>query len=343
MLGIQVPAPTDLPVDTRHLDCLAATVKLTDKPFGVVSIGRQRVLDGIEIAALARGVTPQDLIDAPAVYSISPANSPRRFDEEVTEGMIAMAEWGQPVMVTPFCLMGAMTPVTLAAALMQQNAEALAGIVLTQVVRPGTPVLYGPFTSNVDMKSGAPAFGTPEHIRATLASGQLARRCGVPYRSSNANASNAADAQAMMESMNSMWSAVLGGAHYILHAAGWQEGGLTASFEKFILDVEALQMMADILRPIQVDPEEMGREAIRNVPAGGHFFGESHTLARFSTAFYAPMVSDWRPYETWEETGAVTATERATKIWQKTLAEFEPPPCSPEILDAVDAYVARRK
>ena len=198
-----------------------------------------------------------EIVANPSVLTIISVNSPRRFDSEMTDGLMAMAEHGQPAVVTPFTLMGAMTPVTLAAALVQQNAEALAGIALTQLVRPGAPVVYGAFTSNVDLRSGAPAFGTPENARATIAAGQLARRYGIPYRASNASASNALDAQAAYESQMSIWSSVLGGAHLVYHGAGWMEGGLTASFEKIVLDVEMLQMIALTIAPAAVDEAEV--------------------------------------------------------------------------------------
>ena len=204
-------------------------------------------------------------------------------------------------------------------------------------------MVYGGFTSNVDMKSGAPAFGTPEYTRAALAGGQLARRYGLPYRSSNANAANLADAQAAYESEMSIWGAVMGHANIVLHGAGWLEGGLCASFEKMILDVEMLQMMAEFLQPIEVNEETLGLSAIREIGPGGHFFGAAHTLERYETAFYAPLLSDWRNYETWAETGALTATERAHRIYKRVLAEFEPPPLDPAIRDELDAFVARRK
>jgi len=247
------------------------------------------------------------------------------------------------VVVTPFTLMGAMTPVTLPAALAQQNAEALAGVVLTQLARPGAPVVYGAFTSNVDMKSGAPAFGTPENARSTLAGGQLARRYGLPYRSSNSSASNTVDAQAAYESQMTIWAAVMGHANLVYHGAGWMEGGLTASFEKIVLDAEMLQMMAEVLVPIQVDDDTLGLDAIREVGPGGHFFGAAHTLARYETAFYAPMLSDWRNFESWQEAGGRTATQRATDLWQKLLANYEAPPLDPAVAEALDAFVCRRK
>ncbi|MGH6886306.1 MAG: trimethylamine methyltransferase family protein, partial [Geminicoccales bacterium] len=261
----------------------------------------------------------------------------------MSDGLIAMARHGQPVIVTPFTLMGAMTPVTLAAALVQQNAEALFGIVLVQLAKAGAPVIYGGFTSNVDMKSGAPAFGTPEYTKATLAGGQLARRYRLPYRSSNVNASNAVDAQAAYESQMALWGCVMGGANMIYHGAGWLEGGLCASFEKIVLDAEMLQMMSEVLKPLEVSEETLALDAIREVGPGGHFFGAAHTLARYETAFYAPLLSDWRNFESWQEAGSPDTTQRANKLWKQLLADYVPPPLAPERAEAIDAYVARRK
>jgi trimethylamine--corrinoid protein Co-methyltransferase len=280
---------------------------------------------------------------SPGVITIISVNSPRRFDEAMADGLMAMAELSQPVVITPFTLMGAMAPVTLAAALAQQNAEALFGVVLAQAVRPGTPVMYGAFTSNVDMRSGAPAFGTPENAKANLASGQLARRYRLPYRTSNASASNAADAQGAYETQMSLWGAVMGGANLVYHAAGWQEGGLTASFEKLVLDVEMLQMMMELLQPIAVDEAALGFEAISRVPTGGHFFGDPHTMERYEHAFYQPLVSNWQNFESWELAGSQDATRRATAIWQRALQEAEPPPLDAAIREELEAYVARRR
>jgi trimethylamine--corrinoid protein Co-methyltransferase len=295
--------------------------------------------------AISRGLTREQMIDDPGVLTIISVNSPRRFDEAMSDGLMAMSEHGQAVVVTPFTLMGAMTPVTMAAALTQQNAEALAGILLTQLTRPGAPVVYGAFTSNVDMRSGAPAFGTPENARATLAAGQLARLYNLPYRASNSSASNIVDAQAAYESEMSIWSSVMGHANLVYHGAGWMEGGLTASFEKIVLDVEMLQMMAETIKPMDVNPAEIaeGLAAIAAVPTGGHFFGAEHTLSRYETAFYTPLLSNWQNYENWELAGGLDATQRATQIWQKALEIYERPPLDPAIEEALAAFVARRK
>jgi trimethylamine--corrinoid protein Co-methyltransferase len=343
MLGNQVCAPVELPANSRHLDTYLANLTLTDKSFHCTAIGRGRALDGISMMAIARGLTLEEMAGDPAVTTIISVNSPRRFDEQMVEGLMTMAEYGQSVCVTPFTLMGAMSPVTLAGALAQQNAEALFGVVLTQLVRPGAPVCYGAFTSNVDMKSGAPAFGTPENTKANIASGQLARRYDLPYRTTPGSASNAADAQGAYETMMALWGAVLGHGNLVYHAAGWQEGGLTASFEKFIIDVEMIQHMMEFLKPIEVNEGELALDALSGVPTGGHFFGEAHTLERYSTAFYQPMLSNWQNYEAWQEAGGLDATERATVLWKKALEGYVQPAMDEGIREALEAYVMKRK
>lgn len=343
MIGNQVVAPVELPANNRHLDTYRANLTLSDRCFHLSAIGRGRTMDGIAMTAIARGITVEEMRASPGVTTIISVNSPRLFDEQMAEGLIAMATHSQPVSITPFTLMGAMTPVTLAAALAQQNAEALFGVVLTQLVNPGTPVMYGSFTSNVDMRSGAPAFGTPENAKANVVGGQLARRYGLPYRTSNSNASNAVDLQAAYETGMATWGAVLGGANLIYHAAGWLQGGLTASYEKLILDVEILQNMMEFLRPLPFSEDDLGFEAIRDVPTGGHFFGSPHTMARYETAFYRPMLSDWANYENWEIAGSNDALDRATALWQQALRDYEEPVMDPGVREELDAYVARRK
>ena len=241
--------------------------------FHIYSLGKERNVDGIEIARIARGISREQLLDEPSVYTIINTNSPLKLDVPMMEGIIQMSGSGQVVIVTPFTLSGAMAPVTIAGALVQQNAEALAGIAFTQMVRKGAPVGYGGFTSNVDMKSGAPAFGTPEYMKAQMVGGQLARRYHLPYRTSNTCAANTVDAQAAYESVFSLWGAIQGGANFILHGAGWLEGGLRCSYEKTILDIDLLQMVAEFLTPLDLSEDALGVEAIRSVGPGGHFFG----------------------------------------------------------------------
>ena len=343
MVGNQVCAPVELPANSRHLDTYFANLTLTDKSFHVSAIGRGRALDGIRMMAISRGLTLEQIAGDPGVTTIISVNSPRRFDDMMAEGLMAMAEFGQSVAVTPFTLMGAMNPVTLAGALAQQNAEALFGVVLTQLVRPGAPVMYGAFTSNVDMKSGAPAFGTPENTKANIASGQLARRYNLPYRTTPGSASNAADAQGAYETMMALWGAVLGHGNLVYHAAGWQEGGLTASYEKLIIDVEMIQHMMEFLKPIEVNEGELALDALGGVPTGGHFFGEPHTLERYSTAFYQPMLSNWQNYEAWQEAGGHDATARATRLWKKALEEYAEPTMDVSVREELEAYVAKRR
>ncbi|GIK98850.1 MAG: methyltransferase [Alphaproteobacteria bacterium] len=335
--------PIDLPPATRHLDAYEAFITLTDKVWQPSAIGATRIEDGIAMNALARGLTREELAEKPGLLTVVNTNSPLRVDGAMLDGLMAMSAAGQAVIVTPFTLSGAMSPATLAGALAQQNAEALAVIAFAQMVRPGAPVLYGGFTSNVDMKTGAPAFGTPEYSRAAIAGGQLARRYGLPYRSSNACAANAVDAQAAYESEMSLWGAILGHANLIKHGAGWMEGGLVASFEKLVVDVELLQMMSEFLQPIEVSADTLALDAIAEVGPGGHFFGAAHTLARYETAFYAPMVSDWRNFETWREAGGQSAAQRANAIWKQVLAAYQPPPLDPAVAEAVRDYVERRK
>jgi len=343
IIGNQVASPMELPANNRHLDTYRANLALSDLSFHCLSIGRGRARDGIEMMAISRGLTVEELAQDPGVITVINVNSPRRFDEEMANGLMEMSANGQAVSVTPFTLMGAMTPVTLAAGLTQQNAEALFGIVMTQLTRPGAPVMYGAFTSNVDMRSGAPAFGTPEQAKANIASGQLARRYGLPYRSSNSSASNIVDAQAAYETQMSLWGSVLGGTNLIYHAAGWMEGGLQASYEKLVLDVEMLQQMMEFLTPIDLSDEAIAFDAMARVPTGGHFFGDEHTLERYEHAFYAPMLSDWQNHGAWTESGGHTATQRATALWQTALDDYVEPALADDRREALDDYVARRK
>jgi trimethylamine---corrinoid protein Co-methyltransferase len=335
--------PTDLPVETRHLDMYRTFATTLDKTWQCLAFGATVVDDAIEVACITRGVDRETLVREPSLMTIVNTNSPLRLDGPMSEGLIEMATWGQPVVATPFTLAGAMAPATLAGALAEQHAEALFVVALAQIVRPGTPMIYGGFTSNVDMRTGSPAFGTPEYVQAQLATGQLARRVGLPFRSSNVTGSPVVDAQAAYESEMSIWGAILAGASLLYQGAGWLEGGLTASFEKLILDAELLQQMARVLEPFPVDDDELGLDAIAEVGPGGHFFGSAHTLARYETAFYQPFLSDWRNFETWELDGARTATERANRIWKQLLAEYEPPPLDPAAAEALDAFVDRRK
>ncbi len=335
--------PLDLPSHTRHLDIYQAQITLLDKNWQTQSLGHARTMDGIEMAAIAMGTTPEGLRDRPCLLGIINTNSPLQLDVPMAEGLMALAAHGQVLAITPFTLAGAMSPVSVTGALVQQHAEAMAGIVLTQIVRPGVPVMYGGFTSNVDMRTGSPAFGTPEYVKAAQASGQLARHIGVPFRSSNVTSANEVDAQAAYESQMSLWGACMGGAHLVNHAAGWMHGGLTASFEKLIVDAEMLGMMAEYFRPLEVTDASLSVEVIREVGPAGHFFGSTQTMAQYETAFYAPLVSNWDNHGMWLEKGGLDARARANVIWKQMLADYEQPAMDIAILDALTDYVERRK
>ena len=337
-----VVEPQDIAPTLRHLSMARAILTLTEKIPFVYFRGRQAVADSYELLRIAHGLTAQEFAATPVSYSVANSNSPLQLDELMCQGIIDAARAGQMMILTPFTLAGAMAPVTLPGALVMQNAEALAGLSLSQIVRPGAPVCYGSFTSNVDMKTGAPAFGTPEYVKAALASGQLARRYNLPLRSSAPTASNAPDAQAAYETQMSLWGALMGGSNIVLHGAGWLEGGLTISAEKFIIDVEVLQMFAELFKPLDVNESTLGHEAIANVGHGGHFFGTQHTLDRFETAFYSPLLSDWSNFENWSDRGSEDATTRASRIFQETVAAHEPPPLESTRLEEMDAFIARR-
>ena len=335
--------PMDLPASTRHLDLYMSQIALLDKSWNLNALGTERTMDGIHMAALSMGWSLDDLARTPMMMGVINTNSPRQLDDPMSQGLIALAEHGQVAIVTPFTLAGAMAPVSLAGALVLQHAEAMFGVILTQIVRPGVPVMYGGFTSNVDMKTGAPAFGTPEYAKAAQASGQLARRIGVPFRSSNTTAANAVDAQAAYESLMSLWGCLMGGAHLVIHGAGWMHGGLTASFEKLILDAELLGMMQAYFKPISVTEESLSLEAIAEAGVGGHFFGTTQTMAQYETAFHPPMLSNWDNYPTWLARGSEEAPVRANRIWKDLLASYEQPPLDPGIVEDLKAFVEKRK
>ena len=334
--------PCDLDVSVRHLKAVSAAARLTTKPLFGYAIGSERMLDVIEIVRISRGINKETLLKEPSITTVVNANSPLVYDKALLEGAIEMAEHNQPVIYTPFTLAGAMAPITVAGALVQQNAEALAGIAFHQCVKPGAPAMYGSFTSNVDMKSGSPAFGTPEYTQATIASGQLARKYKIPLRASNANASNAPDEQSVYESQMSLWACLLGQVNFILHGHGWIEGGLCASYEKVILDAEMNQMMEAFLQPAIVNKDTLGVEAIAEVGPANHFFAAQQTLDRYETEHYNPMLSDWRNFESWRDAGSETATQRANKIWKQLLEEYEEPKLKPEVEEGLSAFVDKR-
>ena len=337
-----VVEPVDIPVPVRHLATYRAHVECADIVWAARGVGGIQAEDAIAISAIEHGCSIEDLAARPTLMTVTNVNSPRRVDEEILDNIMIMARHGQCVVITPFTLMGAMAPITLAGALAQQTAEALAIITLCQLVRPGAPCVMGGFTSNVDMRTGSPAFGTPEYVHAAIATAQIGRRLGVPVRTSAVNASPAVDAQSTYETAFSLQAAILSHSHLINHAAGWLEGGLVASMEKIVVDAEMLRGWAGILRPIAFTDDDLAVDAIKGVEPGGHFFGTAHTLARFETAFHRPLLSDWSNFENWTEAGAKDATRRATDLWKRLLEEYVPPALDPAVREAIDAFVARR-
>lgn len=343
MAGGYPVEPVDIRPNVRHLDAIDAMIRLTDKIPYCYALGDGRIKDGIEMIKIARNIDEAQLQQEPSIITIVNANSPLQYDIPMLKGATEMSKRMQPVIFTPFTLAGAMAPITVTGALVQQNAEALAGIVYSQCVRAGAPAVYGSFTSNVDMKTGSPAFGTPEYVKATIISGQLARFYGLPIRASNANASNAPDGQAVYESQMSLWACILGKINIIQHGAGWLEGGLCASYEKMMIDAEMIQMLTKFLEPVNCDPDELAVEAIATVGAGNHYFQSSHTMARYKNAFYSPMLSDWSNFETWQEKGSLTTMQRANTMWKSLLAEYQQPALDENISNALNAYIEMRK
>ncbi len=335
--------PTDLPAETRHLDGLYAMLRLTDKTVMGPARGRITTTDAIDMMALLFGGRGA-LIERPALITIINVNSPLRYDDWMLGGLITFARAGQVNVITPFVLAGAMGPITMAGAVAQQNAEALAGVLLTQLVRPGAPVVYGAFTTDAHMRSGSPSFGTPEGAWATLAAGQLARYYKLPYRSNGSlSSSNAPDAQAAYETMMSLWPAILAHANFVYQGAGWVEGGLTTSYEKFIIDVEMLAMMEALLTGYEVNDDTLALPFIEQVGPGGHHFDTEHTLARYSTAFYNPLISTRQQYGNWVEAGSPDASQRAHLKWKEVLKNYEEPKLDPAVDEALRDFVARRK
>jgi len=335
--------PIDIHPSVRHLDCLYDKLTLTDKVAHAYCLGKERVEDVMEMVRIACGLTHEEFEAKPRMYSNINSTSPLKHDYPMLDGAMRLARRGQPTVVTPFTLAGAMAPVTMIGAVTQSMAEGLAAIVLLQLIRPGCPTAIGTFTSNVDMRTGAPAFGTPEYMRATQMSGQMARFYGLPLRASNACAANTPDSQSAWESAFSLWAAISAQVNMVYHAAGWLEGGLCASYEKFVMDCETLQQMIVYMRPTPVNDGEIAFDAVKDVGAGGHFFGTAHTQERYETAFYKPFLSDWSNFENWEERGAVQTPERANGIWKRILEEFEAPPIDPAIDEELQAFVAKRK
>jgi trimethylamine--corrinoid protein Co-methyltransferase len=314
-----------------------------DKPNFVYAGGRAQVAQSFEMIQLGNDMSAHAFDDDVWCFIVINTNSPRQLDVPMAEGIIDFARANQLSIITPFCLAGAMAPITISGALVLQHAECLAAITLAQLARPGAPVAYGGFSSNVDMKSGSPAFGTPEHIKLSIGSGQLARHIGLPWRSATGAASNTNDMQAATETNMALWAQLQANATLTVHSAGWLEGGLTFGYEKFINDIEALQTIAELCQKTPEDPESLGWSALCEVEPGGHFFATQHTMDRYKTAFYEPLVSDLRNHGAWRDDGAKSSAERATKIWQNTLRDFKAPHDSATVADRLAAYIERGK
>ncbi|MCB2095252.1 MAG: trimethylamine methyltransferase family protein [Rhodobacteraceae bacterium] len=334
--------PQDIPAHLRHYAMMKGQMSLCDKPMFVYARGRAQVAECFEMIQLGYGLSGDDFVDGAWATTVINTNSPRQIDIPMAEGIIDFARAGQFLIITPFCLAGAMAPVTVEGALVLQHAEALASIALAQLVRPGAPVSYGGFSSNVDMKSGAPAFGTPSHVRLSIGSGQLARHIGLPWRSAAGSAGNVADMQSAGENHMGLWAALMGNATLTVHAAGWLEGGLTFGYEKYINDIEALQIIAELCTPLTDDADNLAWDAIADVQPGGHFFATRHTMDRFDRAFYTPLVADLSNYGNWAAAGAKTSTERATGIWKQVLADYVPPATGIDVADRLAGFIAAR-
>ncbi len=335
--------PQDVPTNLRHYFTMEMQLTQSDKfPF-VFSRGTPQVMDGFEMLRDFRGVSDEEFAANPHCYSIINTNSPRTLDIPMAQGLIDFAKHGQMTIVTPFTLMGAMAPITVAGAVTLSHAEALAAITLVQLVRPGAPICYGTFTSNVDMKSGAPAFGTPAHFQASIAAGQMARLTGLPWRSAAGSASNLNDVQAANENQMGLWGCVMAGATVIIHSAGWLEGGLSVSFEKIITDVEILNMIAELCAGANASADEIGFDnALSHVDPSGHFFASPQTMERYNTEFYEPIVHDYANFGTWTERGAQDANTRATGVWQSILRDFVPPAVDEDRVEGLRSFIAKR-
>jgi trimethylamine--corrinoid protein Co-methyltransferase len=335
--------PNDTPLDSRHLDMTYALQTLTDKVYMGNVVSGANARDTIEMGSILFG--GRDVIEqTPVSISLINCNSPLRWDERMLEAQLEYSAANQPVVLTPFILMGAMSPVTVPAALVQQIAEALTGIALSQLVRPGCPVIFGSFLSNIDMQSGSPTFGTPESGVGLLCTGQIARHFGLPFRSGGGlTSSQVPDAQAGYEALMTLLPTFLAGTNWVMHSAGWLEGGLVAGYEKFVLDVELLQMLRHEFTPLEIDEDSLAFGAHEEVGHGGHFLGAMHTMERFRTCFYRPMLSSSDNYERWMRGGGADAAARASKIYKERLAEYEQPPLDDAVREQLEEFVVRRR
>src|SRR5919205_1472426 len=335
--------PNDTPLDSRHLDMTYALQTLTDKVYMGNVVSGVNARDTIAMGEILFG--GRDVIEeTPVSISLINCNSPLRWDDRMLDALFEYAEANQAVVLTPFILMGAMSPVTIPAALVQQIAEALSGIALAQLIRPGCPVIFGSFLSNIDMQSGSPTFGTPESGIGLLCTGQIARHFGLPFRTGGGlTSSQVPDAQAGYEALMTLLPTFLAGANWVMHSAGWLEGGLVAGYEKFVIDSQLVEMLQHEFTPLEIDEASMAFDAHQEVGHGGHFLGAAHTMERVRDRFYRPMLSSSENFERWKRNGEKDAAERAGEIWRKTLAAYEPPPLDDAVRQELEEYVARRR
>src|SRR6201987_528699 len=335
--------PNHAPLDARHLDMIYALQTLTDKIYMGNVVSGPNAADTIRMTEILFG--GRDVIErTPATISLINCNSPLRWDDRMLDAQFEYNRANQPVVLTPFLLMGAMSPVTIPAALTQQLAEALSGIALAQLIRPGCPVIFGSFLSNIDMQSGSPSFGTPESAIGLLCTGQLARHYGLPFRTGGGpKSSPTADAQAAYEALMTLLPTFLAGTNFVMQAAGWLEGGLVSCYEKFIIDIELLRMLQVEFTPLEIDEESLAFGAHEEVGHGGHFLGAAHTLERFRTCFYRPLLSSTENFERWKSKGGRAAAARAGEIWREALAAYEPPPLNADLRAELEGYAARRR
>ncbi|HCT32243.1 MAG TPA: trimethylamine methyltransferase, partial [Sulfitobacter sp.] len=337
--GGTVCEPTDVPVNKRHLDMLHAHMTLSDKPFMGSVTEPSRAQDSVEMCKILFGA---DFVDQNTVMtSLVNINSPMTFDDVMMGALKVFAENNQASIISPFIVGGAMAPVSVAGTLTQVLAEVMAGIAYSQLIRKGAPVIFGAFVTSIDMNSGAPTFGTPEAAHITYGAGQLARRMNLPFRSSGSFCgSKLPDAQAAYETANSLNMGLLSGVNFMLHACGWLEGGLVASFEKFVMDADQLGALHHLARGVEIDENAQALDAIREVGPGGHYLGCAHTQANFKEAFWKSDLLDYKPFETWSDEGARDTQSLAAARVEKLLGDYVQPPMDPETRAALDAFVA---
>src|SRR4249919_2224205 len=341
--GGVINEPNDTPLDSRHLDMTYALQTLTDKIYMGNVVSGTNAADTIAMTEILFG-SRESIEETPAIISLINCNSPLRWDDRMLESQFEYSAANQPVVLTPFILMGAMSPVTIPAALVQQIVEALSGIALSQLIRPGAPVVFGSFLSNIDMQSGSPTFGTPESGIGLLCTGQIARHFGLPFRTGGGlTSSQVPDAQAGYEALMTLMPTFLAGTNWVMHSAGWLEGGLVACYEKFIVDIELVQMLQHEFTPLEIDEGSLAFDAHLEVGHGGHFLGAMHTMERFRTCFYRPLLSSSDNYERWMRNGGADAAARATKIYQQKLEAYEAPPLDDAIRAELEEYVTRRR